>query len=82
MKKKKQCKLSWIFTITGIIFIIIGLSIVSSQVDKMHKDANIFNIGGLSNDTGEAGVGSILFILGLIILLPSIISLLICKFRK
>lgn len=81
-KKTKQCKLSWIFTIVGIIFIVIGWLMTQSEIDKIHKDANIFNIGGLNDDTNAATPWAILFILGLIILLASIISLLVCKFRK
>jgi formate hydrogenlyase subunit 3/multisubunit Na+/H+ antiporter MnhD subunit len=80
--KKKSCKKSVIFSIIGGLLVVIGLIIVYSQSDKINKDAQQFHIFQLTNDESGAMGGSLLFLLGLIILLPSIISLLICKFRK
>ena len=53
-----------------------------SQLDKIHKDVNTLNICDLTGDTNAATPCAWLFYLGLIILLSSIISLLVCKFRK
>lgn len=80
--KQKSCKKSVIFSIIGCLLVVIGLIIVYSQADKINKDAQKFHIFQLTNDEGGAMGGSLLFLIGLIILLPSIISLLVCKFRK